>query len=104
MYNKLLIKPKPEKPKPDKLTPTENLLPDTSTEPQPSKDAKLHKFQLSDIKGLGLAKIKLLNANEIHTIEDLLNCNPEELAKKISGIGVKSFEKWIQNAKELISN
>ncbi|MHA1269654.1 MAG: helix-hairpin-helix domain-containing protein [Candidatus Helarchaeota archaeon] len=94
-------KPKAEKPKAEKPTPTKSTPTKKSDEQRSIKDKKI---QESDISGLGPAKIKLLNNNGIHTIEDLLNCNPEELASKITGIGTKSLEKWIKSAKELTSN
>ncbi len=65
------------------------------------KNEKSPKFKLEDIRGLGPSKIKLLNSCGIYTIEDLINCDPNIVANKVRGLGIKSLKKWIQSAKEL---
>ncbi|MHA1651049.1 MAG: helix-hairpin-helix domain-containing protein, partial [Candidatus Helarchaeota archaeon] len=65
------------------------------------KNGKSPKFKLEDIRGLGPSKIKLLNSCGIYTIEDLINCDPNIVANKVRGLGIKSLKKWIQSAKEL---
>ena len=57
---------------------------------------------LDDIPGLGENRIKLLKKAKIYTIEDLITCDPYEIAEKISGIGIDSIEKWIIKAEEMM--
>ena len=65
-------------------------------------DKQVKNYTLEDIPGVGSVKVKLLNNAGIKNIDDLLNCNPKIIADKIDGLGVKSIEKWIEKAKELI--
>ncbi|MFX1295305.1 MAG: helix-hairpin-helix domain-containing protein [Promethearchaeota archaeon] len=76
---------------------------DTSEALQKISDKKPSKLGLQDIPGLGPAKIKLLNEANIFSIEDLINCNPQMVASKISGLGINSLNKWIQSAKKITS-
>jgi nucleotidyltransferase/DNA polymerase involved in DNA repair len=56
---------------------------------------------LSEIKGIGPSKVKILNKANINTIEELAKKNPNELSK-IEGVGYKSAIKWIAEAKRLL--
>ncbi len=58
---------------------------------------------LKDIPGVGPAKIKLLNQGNIFTIKDLINCDPKKVASEVTGLGIQTLNKWINQAKELIS-
>lgn len=57
---------------------------------------------LSDIKGIGPSTIKKLNEVKIFTLEDLIHHSPDDLSK-IDGIGYKSANKWISEAKKLLN-
>lgn len=85
-------------PKPENSKPVEK-----PTKNQPSITQEQKEIGLADVPGLGATKAELLNAIGITTIEDLINCDPKEVAAKISGVGVKGLIKWIQSAKELFS-
>jgi len=74
----------------------ESKIVDTTTEDQPL-------IFLRDIPGVGPTKIKLLSEGNIFTVEDLINCNPKEVAREVTGLGVQTLNKWILQAKELIS-
>ncbi len=74
-------------------------------EPPPSVIAKKSsKYKLEDIPGIGIKKADLLSKGNIHSIEDLLNCNPKIVAGQVKGLGVASLTKWIQNAKQILSD
>lgn len=56
--------------------------------------SRIAQFILTDIPGIGLKKELLLNESGIGSINDLMYCIEEELAKNIPGIGVKTLKKW----------
>lgn len=77
--------------------------PDLMKKEQPQltliKDSK---YTLTDIPGIGKAKVKLLNSANIFTVKDLLNCNVKLVAGQVKGVGVTSLNNWRQNARQII--
>lgn len=65
---------------------------------------KHHSFRLQDIPGIGAAKGKLLRQAQIETFQDLLQCNPKQIAGKVKGLGITSLNTWIQRAKQILQN
>ncbi|MFX1294661.1 MAG: N-6 DNA methylase [Promethearchaeota archaeon] len=57
---------------------------------------------LKDIPGIGLVKYWELKRKGIKTLKNLLECDSEEIAGVIKGIGKKSIEKWKDEAKRLL--
>lgn len=62
---------------------------------------KESKSSLTDIQGIGPKIEAKLKKNNIHTIEDLLNCDSKATASRIKGIGEVSLNKWKKSAKLL---
>jgi len=63
---------------------------------------KEEKYNLLDIPGLGLSRIKRLNSVGIYSVRDLLICNSKIIAQQIPGVGAATLNKWKQNAKEIL--
>ena len=55
------------------------------------------------MKGIGKGTAKSLEAEGIVSIQQLINCNPEEIASKISGVSPKMINEWQEHAKELLN-
>ena len=49
--------------------------------------------KLDDISGLGRVSLKKLNDAGIETLDDLMNADPESLARS-AGLSAKNIEKW----------
>lgn len=60
------------------------------------------KYKLSDVPGIGAAKVKLLNKGGINTVKDLINCNSKVVAKQVKGLGEASLNKWKQAARQIM--
>jgi hypothetical protein len=104
--NKVPAPPKEASPPPEASAPAVKKS-DRPTDPSPGKEATPQgqkELSLHDIPGIGPAKIKLLKQGKISTLEDLLTCDPAEVASKVPGLGVKTLKKWITEAKTLIAN
>jgi len=56
---------------------------------------------LTDIKGIGKGTLNTLKEHGIKTIDDLLDEDPEDLAKKVSGISKSMIEEWQNYAQNL---
>ena len=58
---------------------------------------------LTHIKGIGPSMVKKLNAAKIYKLEDLVNQSTEELCI-IDGVGIKTAQNWISEAKQLLDS
>jgi DNA uptake protein ComE-like DNA-binding protein len=56
--------------------------------------AKFSEYQLIDVPGIGPKNSAKLVEAGIKSVVQLKNCNVEELAEKIEGIGIKKLKKW----------
>jgi len=56
--------------------------------------AKESEYQLIDVPGIGPRNSEKLVKAGITSVVHLKNCNVEELASKIEGIGLKKLKKW----------
>ncbi|NVM28943.1 MAG: N-6 DNA methylase [Candidatus Helarchaeota archaeon] len=56
---------------------------------------------LKDLPGIGIAKYWDLKKRGIKTLNQLLECDSNEVAKSIKGIGKKGIEKWKEIARNL---
>jgi len=102
---KIEVEPPPEIMHPQPITPIADNSEVPAIKPpeeKPIVGKKPHKFELKDIPGVGPAKIKLLKQANISTIEDLITCNPRLVAGKVSGLGERSLNTWIQKAKQIL--
>jgi Holliday junction resolvasome RuvABC DNA-binding subunit len=61
----------------------------------------MEKKGLTHVKGIGPSMVKKLSVAQIHTLEDLVGQSTEELCR-IDGIGIKTAENWISEAKQLL--
>ena len=59
--------------------------------------------KLTDVKGVGLVKAKLLMSNGINSVDDLMNCSVYELCL-IPGISQISANTLKSNVKQLLDN
>ena len=57
---------------------------------------------LKDLSGIGIAKYWDLKKSGIKTLKELLECDSNEVARLIKGIGKKSIDKWKEEAEKLI--
>jgi 5'-3' exonuclease len=62
----------------------------------------MEKKGLTYVKGIGPSMVKKLSAAQIHTLEDLVGQSTEELCR-IDGVGMKTAENWISEAKQLLN-
>jgi RecA/RadA recombinase len=60
-------------------------------------------ISITEVKGIGKGTAKGLEAEGIASIQQLINCDPEEIASKISGISPKMINEWQEHAKELLN-
>ena len=60
-------------------------------------------YLLTDIKGIGQKIEAKLKKTNIHTIQDLLDCDSKATASKIKGIGEVSINKWKKSARQILS-
>lgn len=58
---------------------------------------------ITEVKGIGKGTAKSLEAEGIASIQQLINCDPEEISSKISGISPKMISDWQEHAKELLN-
>jgi DNA repair protein RadA len=65
-----------------------------------SEDSEI---SLVDVKGIGSGTAKSLESHGITTIRALIECDPEEISTKISGISLKKVIEWQENAKVLLN-
>ncbi|MFX0058439.1 MAG: DNA repair and recombination protein RadA [Candidatus Hodarchaeota archaeon] len=72
---------------------------DPDNEPEASTEVNL-----TQLKGIGKGTAEHLKEQGIHSIEDLLDSNPEELATKINGVSASKIIEWQEHAKGLITN
>lgn len=89
-------------PIPPKKQPIEEKKPPSAEIKKPIGEKTLHKLELTDIPGIGFAKLNLLHKAEIRSIEDLINCDPKAVAGRVTGLGVQTLNKWIAQAKDLL--
>ncbi|MBD3253789.1 MAG: DNA repair and recombination protein RadA [Candidatus Lokiarchaeota archaeon] len=59
-------------------------------------------FDLTDVKGIGEGTAKNLKDAGIKNIKDLLDANPDELSKKVSGASKNSIRDFQKSAKQLV--
>ena len=60
-------------------------------------------YSLIDVKGIGAGMAKNLIKNGVASVDALIESDPEQLAKKISGISSKMINDWQTNAIALIN-
>jgi DNA repair protein RadA len=60
-------------------------------------------ISLTEVKGIGKGTAKNLESEGIQSIQQLIECDPEEMSKKISGVSPKMLIEWQEHAKELLS-
>ncbi len=60
-------------------------------------------YLLTDIKGIGQKIEAKLKKTNIHTIQDLLDCDSKATASKIKGVGEVSINKWKNSARQILS-
>jgi len=59
-------------------------------------------IELTKVKGIGKNVAEKLKKNGITTIQELINVNPDNLAKKINGITPNKIKEWQREAKILM--
>ena len=60
-------------------------------------------ISLTEVKGVGKGTAKSLESEGIKSINQLIECDPEETSKKISGVSPKMLIEWQEHAKELLN-
>jgi len=58
---------------------------------------------LTEVKGIGKGTAKSLELEGIASIQQLIECDPEEISTKISGISPKMINEWQEHAKKLLN-
>lgn len=76
---------------------------ENDTEEHQTSEANGGGFSLVEVKGIGEGTAKNLAKGGIHSVEDLVNSDPEIIASKISGISSKMIVEWQKNANALLS-
>jgi predicted flap endonuclease-1-like 5' DNA nuclease len=72
----------------------------TPTSAQPSRSVSQPTDNLAEIPGIGAPRAQRLNAQDIHTFDDLAQADSRELSANIPGISPRMAQSWINNAQE----
>ena len=58
---------------------------------------------LTEVKGIGKGTAKTLESEGISSITKLIDCDPEDISARISGISPKMINEWQEHAKKMIN-
>jgi hypothetical protein len=64
---------------------------------------EIMQISITEVKGIGMGTAKSLEAEGIASIQNLIECDPEEISSKIRGISPKMINEWQEHAKELLN-
>jgi len=67
-----------------------------------SKESQDSEISITEVKGIGKGTAKSLESEGILSIKNLIDCNPEEISTRISGISPKMINEWQDHAKKLL--